>query len=1122
MYSYSSSMLERYRRDRRKLLEFILSSANLIREVRAPSGTISNSLSNVNFDSLSVDHVLSCISSGGVLDVSAATKDHYCERALPIVVHSQSVNSYFILTDPDLLGSPPRRMPPPNNDRLNNENLPQSSKQVEQILQGNIAIHHENGDRVKHANGMLQSLEPVEAGDLPPFGLPPLRVGLSDDDLRESAYEMLLASMAFSGIKMLPDQGRKKGRSSKIVSGMKSEEDKAVSQSPPEERDSKLIDTIRVQMQISEAMDLCTKEMLAQSMSTTLSQQTSVAQISLGLVSSISRSYFPYEKSHIQWNNRHANILEELLCSPANPRIDYAAIRYSIGKIRNAMEWDKMSSIERSEILVPLRDCASKVLCLPAQFGIGAGSSSEDTGYHLGIRLYEKLLFAVFDILEEGQLIGEADELLTLLKVTWSTLGITEIIHDALYAWVLLKQFVQTDEQVLLDNGIFQVQKVLAAEPCNGKERHYLDCLVCISECNGRLIQSGLVPAILFSMSIWCDKMLQDYHWHYSQKPSQFRRMLTLALTVGVFFPNEHGKLTKSHTSVEISFGRLKSYVERSLQAAYLRVTDYLDLKSKLERLRPLVLLANGLKLIAEKEFTEFCPVLHEFCPEAGKISATVLYQLFGERLSPFLGGISCLSQDVRLVLAAAHMLDWELTKLHSLACEEDGLHQPLDGVLDHYQIGEVSGPLILDWVIAQHAHISDWISRASDLEDWEPLSSQQKQGVSVVEAFRMIEETVDQFFGLNLPVNITHLQGLLSVIFHSLDTYVTKVTSQLVEKSHLYPCALSLTRYEENVVPIVRKKLVKHAVLDKKVNDILNELTISKLCVRLNTLQYVRNEVCVLEDSIRKSWGLIKPTLKRRWFNIAEPQSPEMLGRIMSACDETVDELFVTTFDGIRNTAATAMIKITDFIGTKVAFWDLREHYIFHLYHGSVEGARIDGVLQYVDSVLSQICGLVGVVLRDPVASSIFRALLEGYVWVLLEGGPCRAFADSDVTLMEDDLRMLKDFFVADGEGLPRCLIEQEAKFAHQVLSLFSQQTGTVIQMLMTASEHISIEPESGKVGHRRLHDANTLIRVLCHKKDREASKFLKRHFDLPMSSEYDDTVTSESSSAQLLYQIC
>jgi len=62
-------MLEHYRRDRNKLLEFILTSPNLIKQVRTPSGPAS-SLSDINLDTLSADYVLSCINSGGYLLLS--------------------------------------------------------------------------------------------------------------------------------------------------------------------------------------------------------------------------------------------------------------------------------------------------------------------------------------------------------------------------------------------------------------------------------------------------------------------------------------------------------------------------------------------------------------------------------------------------------------------------------------------------------------------------------------------------------------------------------------------------------------------------------------------------------------------------------------------------------------------------------------------------------------------------------------------------------------------------------------------------------------------------------------------------------------------------------------------
>ncbi|XP_039009647.1 protein unc-13 homolog [Hibiscus syriacus] len=114
----------------------------------------------------------------------------------------------------------------------------------------------------------------------------------------------------------------------------------------------------------------------------------------------------------------------------------------------------------------------------------------------------------------------------------------------------------------------------------------------------------------------------------------------------------------------------------------------------------------------------------------------------------------------------------------------------------------------------------------------------------------------------------------------------------------------------------------------------------------------------------------------------------------------------------------------------------------------------------------------------------------------------------------MEEDLLMLKEFFVADGEGLQRSLVEQEAKYAKRILHMFSLQTETVIQMLLTVSELISMGLDSNKQGHTNMGDAHTLMRVLCHKKDREASKFLKVQYQLPMSSDYDDSPLGDSTS--------
>uniref|UniRef100_A0A5B7C3J2 MHD1 domain-containing protein n=1 Tax=Davidia involucrata TaxID=16924 RepID=A0A5B7C3J2_DAVIN len=939
--------------------------------------------------------------------------------------------------------------------------------------------------------------------------------GLSDDDLRESAYEILLASMVFSGVEVHSFEDKKKEKSSRFLSGLKSKRDKRHMRSQSPEKHAEIIDTIRAQMQISEAMDVRVRQRLMQFASRTTFGQVDVPQISLGLLNGIFKSDFLNERSYTQWRKRQASILEELFSSANHITTEQQTIGILLAKIRNANEWDiVMSPSECAEVILAIGQFASMLSSLPGKFGIHGETYYWTAGYYLNIRLYEKLLFGVFDILEEGQLIEEADEFLKLIKLTWSTLGITQKMHNALFGWVLFQQFLETDEPILLDCAILEVQKVLSTEDNDGKEVQYMNSLMCSTVCNGSEIKSSLVQAIFLSMSIWCDSKLQDYHLHFIQKPGFFRRVMTIALAVGAYNFDECGcggiKLTNSDALNEIAAKKLRTYVEWSIEAAHSRVMGTIDLESKIERTHPLALLANELRLITERELNVFCPVLRHWCPEAGMVSAILLHQFYGEKLKPFLKGVSCLSEDVRLVLSAADMLDHDLAQLYSSACEENGFHSPCSQQFDHYQIGEISRPIILDWVVAQNACILEWTGRVFDLEGWEPLSHQQKQAASAVEVFRIIEETVDQFFGLNLPMDITHLQALLSIIFHTLDAYLLKVVNQLVEKYHLYPSAPPLTRYKEAVFPIIKKKLADCVLLEDEVNAKLNELTISKLCVRLNTLQYIQKQIGILEDGIRKSWALVRSCENRRWSN---EKTSGTLDRDVLMSSESVDELFVATFDNIRDTAADAIRKICDFTGARVVFWDLRDPFLFRLYRGSVEGARLDSVLPHFDTVLNHICGLIDDTLRDRVVSSICSASLEGYVWVLLDGGPSCAFSDSDITMMEDDLNMLKDIFVADGEGLPLSLVEEEAKLAHQILSLFSFQAESVIQMLMTASEHISTGLDSRKHGRRFLGDAHTLIRVLCHKKDREASKFLKRQYQLPASSEYDDTPLKESS---------
>ncbi|XP_062025922.1 protein unc-13 homolog isoform X1 [Rosa rugosa] len=1073
------SLFHRYRRDRRKLLEFLLSSS-----------ASSSSLSHINFDTLSADYVINRVKSGGVVDISEATKTYFHESSYPPMTHSKLGDSFLLHTAPDDSGSPPRRAPPSVPSRK------PGSLKVENI--------ERNGDDhgFKYRASPSTRPRPIENFKIVSLGLPSLKTGLSDDDLRESAYEILLASMATSGIVICSVEDQRKHRPSRLLSGLKSRKDKPNVQSQPLDKNLRLIRTIRVQMQISEAMDECTRQKMMMLSPGRTRVQIDIPQIVLGLLNFTFKSDFSNEKSYMQWKNRQASILEELLCfSPNLVAHDHLTIKRSLAMIRNAKEWDFMSSSGKAEVISVIKQAALTLSSLPGRFDLQSETYYWTSAYHLNIRLYEKLLLGVFDVLDESQLIEEADELLMLLKLTWSTLGITQKMHDAIYMWVLFQQFVGTDEALLLEYATVELQELISAKVDDENVRLYMNSLLCSIHCNAVEIKLSLVDAVFYSLSIWCESKLQDYHLHFSQQHSHLKRVMSLVSAVGVlnFSDSGHMKLRRFNLNTDAA-KILESYVKRSIEAAYRRVASNIDHLSEVEKKHPLGVLANELKLIAERELNVFYPELCKWCPNSGMIAAMMLHQIYWERLKPFLDGVSSLSEDVKAVLPAADLLDQVVTQLYNTGngenCED----------LHHYPIGEVAKPIILDWVIAQHERILEWTGRAFDLEKWEPLSSQQRQATSIVEVFRIIEETVDQLFGFRLPMDITHLQALLSVVFHTLDAYLLKLLDQIVEKNYLYPSAPPLTRYKETTIPVLKKKFLECMPLDDNVYDKLNTLTIPKLCVRMNTLKYIQKQIDILEDGIRKSWALIRQSIDKTCAR------EQRLGT--STCNEQIDELFCTTFDIIRDNAANAISKICDFTGAKAVFWDLRHAFLFCLYCGSVEASRLDGVLTRIDTVLGHVCSYIDDSLRDAVVLSICRASLEGFAWVLLDGGPSRAFCDSDIVLIEDDLSALKEFFVADGEGLPRSVVEQEAKFPEEILNLYSLQTETIIQKLMAASEQISLGLDSHDHNYMRLNNAHTFVRVLCHKKDREASKFLKRQYQLPMSSEYEDTPSTDPTS--------
>ncbi|URD81413.1 hypothetical protein MUK42_00819 [Musa troglodytarum] len=1063
----SSLLLQRYRSDRRKLLELLVST-NLL---PAPA------LASLDLDTISADYVLECIQSGGDFDPSEASRRYREGLDYPIMINMSSGRFYFLLSRPELSGSPPVRIAPQVGMETSTSHPSSSAGKLDNLIgKGTGKCQIENAADTSALNLPSQPAKDAKALSL---GLPSITTELSDDDMQQTAYEVLLALFILSRREADLFQDEKNGKNFRVSS----------EQATNDELGSLTEDCNYSLLEISEAISALTKKGLRNFTLKMMHKQADVPRITLQLLSVICSSDFLTERSYVRWQKRQANILEELLLH------SISSISVTPAKLSNLISNLRNNRI--AETLKALRNYAAELSSMPGKFGIPHETLYWTESYHFNIKLYEKLLSSVFDVLEDGQLLQEAEEILAVLRLTWPILGITEKIHDALFAWELFVQFVQTGELKLLKLTVVELHKALSCEEGDmmGQYTSSLSCSVVAS--GGRRVLN-LVDSVIFNINMWCCNQLEDYHLHFNQDNcSTFQDLLALACLTGSSFPYECAEIKYIRPTAEnLSASKLAHmFVEKSIGATYRRVLNFLDAEN-LEKDHSLVMLANKLKAVAEKEYTLFSPVLCQQYPEAGIVAAVLLHQLYGKHLNPFLEVVSHLSESTIKVLAASNSLECYLTYiLHSAYGEKK--RSPTVNYIHPYQIRSFCSPLIAHWVQTQQNNILEWTQRAVNIEDWEPLSNRQRQAASIIEVFRIIEEIVDQFFSLNLPMDMSHLQSLLIGIRQSLQAYLLHIVNQQVDKSLLYPTPPALTRYEESVNPFTKKKPVEHLMLEDKTMNQLNDLTLPKLCVKLNTLHYLREQLDALEDAIKHSWVLLQ-TDDGQIFDVAKDDLPTSSG--------TVEELF-TIFDDVRRRAVCASDMIVDFIGARAIFWDLRNSMIFSLYQGSVENARFEIFIPMLDEVLDTVCDLIVDLLRDQVVSSIFEATMDGYIWVMLDGGPARVFSESDAAMMQQDLNVLKDLFVADGQGLPQDVVEKEARLGEEILDLYAMKAETIIDMLMSASQQIPNHPEIKKPGRRSATDVDTLLRVLCHKKDKCASKFLKIRYQLPRSSDYEDT---------------
>lgn len=791
---------------------------------------------------------------------------------------------------------------------------------------------------------------------------------------------------------------------------------------------------------------------------------------------------FTDPQEYDEWQKRNLKVLEAgLLLHPYLPlsKSDIASQRLR-QIIHGALE-KPIETGRNNESMQVLRSAVMPLACRSSD-GFASESCHWADGLPLNLRLYEMLLEACFDANDETSVIEEVDELMELIKKTWGILGMNQMLHNLCFTWVLFHRFVATGqvENDLLFAADSQLAEV-AKDAKATKDPQY----------------SKILSSTLSTILGWAEKRLLAYHDTFdSGNIDTMHSIVSIGVSAAKILvediSNEYRRRRKGE--VDVARNRIDTYIRSSLRTAFAQRMEKADSSRRASRnqLNPLPILAILAKDVGELAANEkdvFSPILKRWHPFAAGVAVATLHSCYGNELKQFISGITELTPDAVQVLRAADKLEKDLV----LIAVEDSVDSDDGGKaiireMPPYEAEAVIANLVKVWIKTRVDRLKEWVDRNLQQEVWNPKANQEGYAPSSVEVLRILDETLEAFFHLPIPMHPALLPDLMAGLDRCLQFYITKAKSGCGSRNTFVPTMPALTRCTTgSKFQGVFKKKDKSPNSQKRNSQVAtmngdNSYGIPQLCVRINTLQRIRTELEVFEKRVI--------THLRNSESAHEEDFSNSLGKKFelspSACVEGVQQL-------------------CESVAYKIVFHDLSHVLWDGLYVGEPSSSRIDPFLQELEQSLLIISDTVHERVRTRIISDIMKASFDGFLLVLLAGGPSRAFSRSDSQIIEDDFKLLKDLFWANGDGLPIELIDKFSSTVRGVLPLFRTDTESLIDRFRrmtletfgsSAKSRLPLPPTSGQWSAT---EPNTVLRVLCYRNDEAATRFLKKTYNLP-----------------------
>ncbi|KAJ7523187.1 hypothetical protein O6H91_18G041000 [Diphasiastrum complanatum] len=913
---------------------------------------------------------------------------------------------------------------------------------------------------------------------------PPLPVNLTDEELRETAYEVFLNAYGpvSRGKHVLSTSTESKSTPASCFLGNVFTLAaigccKRASPCEPAGTYRRLqtksmlteIEVMRIQMDITEKGDARARRALAKQ-NNKAGGNSGALLVPLQLLRNLNNSSeFSSHAEHEHWQRRQLKILEaEMLIHPASKTVGTVELLPKIQQAVQGIRERRLENGRAAEALQNLQDTCTEV-------------SGEAFGYPLNVHLYKMLLLSLFDSLDESCFAENCETIMMLVKKTWGILGIEQPLHSICFMWIVFRQFVVTEENEA--NLLKATETVM---------REVIKPLILVEKLEYRKLLESALTSILG----WVETGLLDYWDRYSTKGKEVMDILVRLAVLGTQILHELGNGAEMQ-SLSTEGSKLEKYVQSSLQSVFLKICKASEKLSEVGKAPPLALidLATTTEDIALEEQQKFSPSFKLWLPHAASVAARTLHTCYRMELKQFLSNELIPTTDVVKVLQSAAKLEKMLMKM----IMQDEAQPNSTGIHDHQVVPFASdaetAAVLKKWLKQRLEQLQEWSSRNIKQETWTINARREQYASSAVELLRIVDETSDAFFKLPVSQNLELLQDFSVVLDGALYQYVHLVVVGCGDKEDYFGNEL-LSRCKDLSMSIFtklnrswRKTFEPIAPNDARVWPELNDeglthnsgpVNLQCLCIRINTLYQILTELEFLEKKVRYAWQELPP-------DPCKSVTPVLIAAHVK-------------FEGTRVSCQENIKKLCDIVAFKVVYGEMKGVFWDGLYLDGVPHARIGPILEELNIHLEIIAEIVSDRLRNQVVNHLMMACYDCFLQVIFKESS--SFSEDDVVMLKEDLTAFKDLFISNGEGLPEKLVEEAAEPVNQFLSSLPLKTkdspylGANIEARISTIIKSKTSAHTGQ--HQRSASSNTLSSVLGHTCHVMASNLVMRTYSL------------------------